>query len=88
MARPCTHLDHAITDTPRTPRGCEECLAAGGTWVQLRLCRTCGHVGCCDSSPGRHATKHFESSGHPIITTMQPGDTWSWCYVDEAMLEL
>ena len=88
MAQPCTHLDHVITDTPKTPQGCEECLATGGTWVQLRLCRTCGHVGCCDSSNGKHATKHFKASGHPIMSSMEPGDGWSWCYVDEVMLDL
>jgi uncharacterized UBP type Zn finger protein len=88
MAQPCTHLDHVITETPKTPQGCEECLATGATWVQLRLCRTCGHVGCCDSSSGKHATKHFESSGHPIMSSMEPGQGRSWCYVDEVMLEL
>jgi uncharacterized UBP type Zn finger protein len=88
MAQACKHLDHVITDTPKTPQGCEECLAAGETWVQLRLCRTCGHVGCCDSSEGKHATKHFKATGHPIMSSMERGDTWSWCYVDEMMLEL
>lgn len=88
MAETCKHLDHVITDTPNTPQGCEECLAAGDTWVHLRLCRTCGHVGCCDSSNGRHATRHFKASGHPIMSSMERGETWSWCYVDEVMLDL
>jgi uncharacterized UBP type Zn finger protein len=88
MTQPCKHLDHVITDTPKTPQGCEECLAAGEAWVHLRLCRTCGHVGCCDSSKGKHATQHFKSSGHPIMSSMERGESWSWCYVDEVMLEL
>ncbi|HZY04156.1 MAG TPA: UBP-type zinc finger domain-containing protein [Anaeromyxobacteraceae bacterium] len=70
----------------RTPEGCEECLKSGGRWVQLRLCRICGHVGCCDSSPGKHATGHFRSTGHPLIRSFQPGETWGWCYLDEALV--
>ncbi|AKF09050.1 putative Glutathione-regulated potassium-efflux system protein KefB [Sandaracinus amylolyticus] len=68
--------------------GCEECLAMGDTWVHLRRCRTCGHVGCCDSSKNRHATKHFRETGHPIISSAEPGETWSYCYVDDLMLDL
>jgi hypothetical protein len=83
----CTHLDTVNTGRPRT-RGCEECLATGDTWVHLRLCRECGHVGCCDSSKNRHATKHFHATGHPIMTSAEPGETWSWCYVDNVALEL
>ena len=71
---------------PNTPDGCEECLQMGSDWVQLRLCLSCGHVGCCDSSPNKHATKHFESTKHPIIRSFQPGETWKWCYVDKVML--
>ena len=82
----CTHLEEARDPPPRTPAGCEECLAAGSRWVQLRLCRTCGHVGCCDSSPNRHATKHFHHTRHPLIRTLQPGESWSWCYLDEEMV--
>ena len=72
---------------PRTPEGCEECLAAGGRWVNLRLCLTCGHVGCCDSSPGQHATAHHRKTRHPLIRSFQPGEDWGYCYVDELMLE-
>ena len=71
-----------------TPEGCEECLATGDEWVHLRLCLACGHVGCCDSSKNKHATKHFHASGHPVIQSFEPGEDWGWCYVDEVMLEL
>jgi uncharacterized UBP type Zn finger protein len=84
---PCGHLEFVKTDRPAT-KGCEECLATGGTWVHLRLCRTCGHVGCCDSSKNRHATKHFHATGHPVMSSMEPGETWSWCYIDELGLEI
>ncbi len=82
----CTHLKEARDPPPTTPAGCEECLAAGSRWVQLRLCRTCGHVGCCDSSPNRHATKHFHHTRHPLVRTLQPGESWTWCYLDEEMV--
>lgn len=82
MADACTHLDAVTTDGPNT-KGCEECLKLGDTWVHLRLCRSCGHVGCCDDSKNRHATKHFHKTRHPIITSLEPGESWSWCYVDE-----
>jgi hypothetical protein len=75
------------TSQPRSA-GCEECLKTGDTWVHLRLCRACGHVGCCDDSMNKHATKHFHATRHPIITSLAPGETWSWCYVDEVALEL
>jgi CPA1 family monovalent cation:H+ antiporter len=71
--------------TPNTPEGCEECLATGSTWVHLRLCLQCGHVGCCDSSPERHASKHFESEGHPVMRSFEPGEEWRWCFVDEKL---
>ena len=87
MADACSHTDAIRPVTPSAP-GCEECLQIGSRWVHLRLCRTCGHVGCCDSSNGKHATAHFEASGHPIMSSMEPGASWSWCYVDEMMLEL
>ncbi len=81
---PCPHVTavkiHAIH---RPAEGCEDCLKIGGQWVHLRTCLTCGHVGCCDSSPNRHATKHFHGAGHPIVVSAEPGETWSWCYVDE-----
>jgi uncharacterized UBP type Zn finger protein len=81
----CRHLDQVRTDRPRG-KGCEECLKMGDTWVHLRLCRTCGHVGCCDSSPGKHATKHFGSTRHPLIRSFQPGEGWTWCYLDQEMV--
>ena len=83
MAKQCAHLDQIQDVTPRTPNGCEECLQTGGSWVQLRLCLTCGHVGCCDSSPSQHATKHFVASHHPIIRTFGRGQEWRWCYIDQ-----
>lgn len=86
-SRPCTHLDQVLTTTPRTPDGCEECLAAGTRWVHLRLCLACGHVGCCDQSPGTHATKHFHATGHAVMRSFERGDDWGWCYVDELFLE-
>jgi uncharacterized UBP type Zn finger protein len=84
----CTHLDHVkITELPESVDGCEDCLREGTQWVHLRLCLECGHVGCCDNSPERHATRHFESSDHPIIRSIEPGEEWSWCYIDDfAML--
>ncbi|MBV8488983.1 MAG: UBP-type zinc finger domain-containing protein [Candidatus Eremiobacteraeota bacterium] len=85
MPSECEHLEAAGNPTARTPQGCEECLKTGGHWVHLRLCLTCGHVGCCDSSPGKHATKHFHATQHPAIRSFQPGETWRWCYVDEVM---
>jgi uncharacterized UBP type Zn finger protein len=78
----CSHLDEANDVTPSAD-GCEDCLATGGRWVHLRLCMTCGHVGCCDSSPNRHATAHFHGTDHPLITSFEPGEDWWWCYSDE-----
>ena len=88
MSARCTHLDQVTEVTPRTPLGCEECLAMGGRWVHLRLCLTCGNVGCCDSSPNRHATKHFQTVGHPIVRSFEPGESWVWCYADQAEVDL
>ena len=68
---------------PQTPEGCFECLRDGLTWVHLRLCLTCGHVGCCDSSIGRHAELHFHETEHPVMRSFEPGEAWRWCYVDE-----
>jgi uncharacterized UBP type Zn finger protein len=83
----CTHLDTIeITELPAAVDGCEDCLAAGTVWCHLRICLGCGHVGCCDSSPGRHASAHAQSSGHPIIRSLQPGEDWSWCFVDEVAM--
>ncbi|MGZ6033524.1 MAG: UBP-type zinc finger domain-containing protein [Isosphaeraceae bacterium] len=77
----CKHEIEIDPLPPRTP-GCEECLKTGTPWVHLRLCLSCGHVGCCDSSPGRHATKHFHHTAHPVIASWEPGERWAWCYVD------
>jgi uncharacterized UBP type Zn finger protein len=82
----CTHLD-TIRPVTRSAEGCEECLRLGQPWVHLRLCLACGHMGCCDNSPGRHATKHFHATEHPLIQSAQPGEDWIWCYVDEVALE-
>jgi Zn-finger in ubiquitin-hydrolases and other protein len=83
----CTHLESIeLTQLPPSVEGCEECLATGGKWCHLRICLTCGHVGCCDSSPGRHATAHAVSSSHPIMRSIQPGEDWSWCFVDEVAM--
>lgn len=78
----CTHLDQIRDVSPRTPEGCEECLQMGDTWVHLRLCLTCGHVGCCDQSKNRHARRHAHDTGHPIIASLEPGEDWRWCFVD------
>jgi hypothetical protein len=83
----CTHGAFLKVVSPSAD-GCEECLKLGATWVHLRLCRACGHVGCCDDSANRHATKHFKATGHPLIETYDPPDGWGWCYVDEVMLDL
>jgi hypothetical protein len=83
----CMHLDQVQDVTARTPEGCEECLKLGWQWVHLRLCLTCGHVGCCDNSRGKHATKHYHRTSHPIIRSFQPGETWGWCYVDELFMD-
>lgn len=77
------HLAGLQPVTPHTPNGCQECLELGTRWVHLRLCLTCGHVGCCDSSPMRHATGHAHAVGHPIVQSMEPGESWRWCYVHE-----
>lgn len=89
MAAGCTHLDQVLVlELPDPVDGCEECLKTGGRWVHLRMCQTCGHVGCCDNSPGKHATAHNQETGHPIIRSAEPGETWSWCYPDELMMEI
>jgi uncharacterized UBP type Zn finger protein len=84
----CTHLDQITVERPDTVAGCEDCLAIGGRWVHLRVCRSCGHIGCCDSSPNRHASAHARSSGHPIVTSVEPGELWSYCYPDDVILML
>jgi uncharacterized UBP type Zn finger protein len=86
MSVACTHLDQiAFPELPGQIAGCEDCLAIGAHWVHLRMCTTCGKIGCCDSSPNKHATQHAGASGHPIIRSAEPGEDWFWCYVDELM---
>ncbi len=87
MVKHCTHTAD-IQDVTPSALGCEECLKQGDIWLHLRLCRTCGHVGCCDQSKNKHATKHFHRSKHPIIEGYDPPEGWGWCYVDEVMLDL
>ena len=82
----CPHLAQIRAVEPRS-EGCEECLALGDDWVQLRLCMSCGHVGCCDSSKNKHATKHFHETSHPIIKSFEPGEDWGWCYVDQLQFD-
>jgi phosphoenolpyruvate-protein phosphotransferase len=84
----CEHVAKVTPVPPRTPTGCEECLTAGTAWVHLRLCLTCGHVGCCDSSPGRHATRHAHATSHPVIASYEPGERWAWCYTDQVGVDL
>jgi hypothetical protein len=83
----CTHLDHIhVTELPAAVDGCQECLASGDGWVHLRICLECGHVGCCDSSPNRHATAHAQTTGHPIMRSLEPGEDWAWCFADEVAM--
>ena len=82
MSKVCSHLDQVkFTDTRK--QGCEECLKTGDSWVHLRLCMECGHVGCCDSSKNKHATKHYHRTQHPLVRSLEPGESWIWCYVDQ-----
>jgi uncharacterized UBP type Zn finger protein len=81
----CTHLDE-IRDVAPNTKGCQECLQMGDRWVHLRLCLTCGHVGCCDSSKNKHASKHFHTSGHPIVKSLEPWEDWRWCYADQVLV--
>jgi len=84
MSQTCTHLDTIeVTQLPESVDGCEDCLREGGKWLHLRICLGCGHVGCCDNSPSKHATAHFHATEHPIIRSLEPGEEWSWCYVDD-----
>lgn len=85
MVKTCDHLQ-AIEPVTPSAQGCEECLAMGAEWVHLRLCLICGHVGCCDSSRYKHATKHFHATRHPVIQSFEPGEDWKWCYVDEVLI--
>lgn len=79
----CAHLKAATDHEPNTPAGCEECLKLGDNWVHLRLCLTCGRVGCCDDSKNTHATKHYRASKHPVIRSFEPGEQWRYCYPDD-----
>ena len=83
MPDTCTHLEQADPEARPSAEGCEDCLRVGGRWVHLRMCRYCGHVGCCDSSPARHATAHSAAAEHPLVSSFEPGEDWWWCYVDE-----
>jgi uncharacterized UBP type Zn finger protein len=87
MAAQCTHIGQIRAVEPHPPDGCQECLQTGSRWVHLRMCLSCGHIGCCDSSPNKHATKHFQGTGHPIVRSYEPGEDWGWCYVDQLYLE-
>ena len=83
----CAHLKVDSIPAPKTPDGCEECLESGSRWVHLRLCLECGHVGCCDSSPNRHARVHAEGIGHPAVQSFQPGEDWGYCFPDDVFVE-
>ena len=86
-ASQCSHTSQLEDVSPRT-NGCEECLTSGDTWLRLRMCLTCGHVGCCDSSRNKHATKHFHRAKHPIMRSLEPGEDWAWCFIDQVMLDV
>ncbi|MDQ2677033.1 MAG: UBP-type zinc finger domain-containing protein [Actinomycetota bacterium] len=80
----CTHLDQIeVVETPAEVAGCEECLRTGSRWVHLRMCHTCGRIGCCDSSPNRHASAHAKEADHPLFRSAEPGEEWTWCAIDE-----
>jgi uncharacterized UBP type Zn finger protein len=82
----CTHINGS-REVTASANGCEDCLKTGDSWVHLRICLTCGHVGCCDQSKNKHATKHFRATKHPLVRSFEPGETWGWCYVDELMFD-
>jgi uncharacterized UBP type Zn finger protein len=85
----CTHTSEvALQELPAAVDGCEDCLRIGGEWLHLRICLGCGHIACCDDSPNRHATAHHHATGHPIIRSLEPGETWCWCYLDEVAFTL
>ena len=88
MAQICSHLDQIADVEPDSTEGCSDCLAIGSRWVHLRMCMICGHVACCDDSPNRHATAHHRATAHPIIRSLEPGEDWYWCYVDEIAFEV
>jgi hypothetical protein len=84
----CTHRDQILVEAPDEVEGCEDCLRIGDRWMHLRVCLTCGHVGCCDSSLNRHASAHARAEEHPIVRSAEPGEDWCWCYVDEVTFTL
>ncbi len=87
----CAHIQEAVKtmgEVKPSGKGCVECLKTDGWWVHLRMCLECGHVGCCDSSPGKHATKHYHATKHPVMRSFEPGEAWGWCYVDEEMFDV
>lgn len=86
MQAACTHLDQIAVARPDSVVGCEDCLRTGDAWVHLRVCLSCGHVACCDSSPNRHASGHWRASGHPLVQSVEPGESWCWCYADEVVV--
>jgi uncharacterized UBP type Zn finger protein len=87
LSSPCGHVTSEMPRSVHRPApGCEDCLRIGGSWVHLRICLTCGHVGCCDSSPNRHATAHHRASHHPVVTSAEVGETWAYCYPDDRVL--
>jgi uncharacterized UBP type Zn finger protein len=89
MAAPeCSHLETIVAGVAPSSNGCEDCLAIGSHWLHLRRCTSCGHVGCCDNSPMRHATAHYHGTAHPIIQSFEPGEDWLWCYLDDVAFEL
>jgi hypothetical protein len=88
MSDACTHLDEIDEAAEPSSTGCEDCLRTGDRWMHLRMCRVCGHIGCCDSSPNKHATAHNAASGHPLVSSYEPGEEWWWCYADEVSFEL
>lgn len=85
MPKQCTHQNEIKVTEPKT-NGCEECLKSGDTWVSLRMCLTCGHVGCCNDSKNKHASKHYLITNHPLMKSVTPGEEFVWCYVDEMYL--
>ena len=86
MQKRCTHLN-GVREVVPSAEGCEDCLKSGDSWLHLRICESCGHVGCCDSSKNKHATRHYRASHHPIIKSFEPGEEWAYCYVDDAFFE-
>ena len=88
MTGPCAHFDTVVPVEPSS-EGCEDCLRIGGRWVHLRMCMACGHVGCCDNSPNRHATAHWHANAdHPIVRSYEPGEDWWWCYPEDLLFEV